>query len=292
MTEWPLLGNSLTECISIHFHVLWRLWHNPLIHRCFPKLSFCDLGHFSNYLPWECAVREIIVAGTHKFLFLDLFTFPFSQILILILFPKYWYFTEEEDLDEAFQWKLYFPFFLKYWCIIFLLFPSYPHFSLCLFLSCRFSFYDKMIQSHIVCWQWMLCAQHIPLGSRNSLLLLRDIGSWWLTTQFLFQNCPQLKEATLPKIMFHPGDSLHPKRPRYFVSVWNNSEGPSQFLSSSWDQLRLLLQLHHGLPSPFACPAFLTLHKYYSWQHPQIKLLNDSLRISESVSQEPDLWHK
>ena len=68
-------------CFEGYGTVLWIM-----IHRCFPKLSFCDLGHFSNYLPWECAVHEIIMAGTHKFLFLDLFTFhytfPFPQILM------------------------------------------------------------------------------------------------------------------------------------------------------------------------------------------------------------------
>ena len=51
--------------------------------------------------------------------------------------------------------------------------------------------------------------------------------------------------------MILSGDSMHPKRPRPSVSVWNNSKGPSQFPRPEWDLLRLLLQLHHDLPSPF-----------------------------------------
>ena len=42
-----------------------------------------------------------------------------------------------------------------------------------------------------------------------------------------------------------------PKRPRPSVSAWNNSKGPSKFPRPEWDLLRLLLRLHHDLPSPF-----------------------------------------
>lgn len=48
-----------------------------------------------------------------------------------------------------------------------------------------------------------------------------------------------------------PGGSLYSghwggSRPGFFLSVWANSEGPSQLPSSSWDRLGPLLWLHRG----------------------------------------------
>ena len=96
-----------------------------------------------------------------------------------------------------------------------------------------------------------------PSGSRNSVLWLRGTGCSWFTTQLLFWNCPQLKEATLPKIMILSGDSMHPKRLRPSVSVWNNSKGPSQFPRPEWGLPRLLSRLPSWLTFSLCSPAFL-----------------------------------
>lgn len=105
---------------------------------------------------------------------------------------------------------------------------------------------------------------HHQRGTQHSVRQPLSAGCWWLTAGSLLQPFPVLKgtsswqgyASSLRVAHIHCLVDKGVQKYDPFASIWDISEGPSQFWTSLWAQMRSVLQPHLSLPSPSAHSCF------------------------------------